>query len=75
MWEANDPAFHQLNDDLQYLGRFAFRDPVPAYRHDAAMFLELCGWAASDATPPGVPRRPGSDRDVLRDIASQLGLL
>ena len=33
------PAFYELNDLLQYLGFFAFRDPVPAYRHDAAMFL------------------------------------
>jgi dihydrodipicolinate synthase/N-acetylneuraminate lyase len=72
MWAAGDPAFHELNDLLQYLGRFAFREPVPAYRHDAATFLELRGWAGSDATPPGVPRRPDSDRDVLAAIARQL---
>lgn len=72
LWEACDPAFHELNDLLQYLGHFAFRPPVPAYRHDAAMFLELRGWAATDATPPGVPRRPPSDRDVLVDIAERL---
>src|SRR5438874_10401535 len=40
MWESGDPAFHELNDVLQYLGRFSFRAPTPAYRHDAAMFLE-----------------------------------
>jgi dihydrodipicolinate synthase/N-acetylneuraminate lyase len=72
MWAQGDPGFYELNDLLQHLGRFAFRDPVPAYRHDAAMFLELRGWAASDATPPGVPRRPDSDRDVLADIVRQL---
>jgi hypothetical protein len=73
---AGDPRFHELNDLLQYLGQFAFRPPVPAYRHDAAMFLELRGWAACDATPPGVPRRPASDRAVLADIAERLdGLL
>jgi dihydrodipicolinate synthase/N-acetylneuraminate lyase len=71
-WAKGDPAFHELNDLLQYLGQFAFRPPVPAYRHDAAMFLELRGWAATDLTPPGVPRRPASDREVLADIARRL---
>jgi dihydrodipicolinate synthase/N-acetylneuraminate lyase len=75
MWAAGDPAFYELNDTLQYLGQFAFRSPVPAYRHDAAMFLELRGWASSDATPAGCPRRPATDRDVLRDIAERLGVL
>jgi dihydrodipicolinate synthase/N-acetylneuraminate lyase len=71
-WAAGDPRFFALNDLLQYLGAFAFRDPVPAYRHDAAMVFELRGWASSDATPPGVPRRPPSDRAVLADIVEQL---
>lgn len=75
MWEDGDAAFYELNDVLQYLGWFSFRSPVPAYRHDAAMFLELRGWASSDVTPPGVPRRPESDRAVLRDIAERLGVL
>ena len=73
-WEAGDPGFYELNDVLQYLGQFAFRPPVPAYRHAAAMFLELRGWASSDATPPGAPRRPASDRDVLADIAERMGV-
>jgi dihydrodipicolinate synthase/N-acetylneuraminate lyase len=72
MWAEGDPSFHELDDLLQYLGHFAFRPPVPAYRHDAAMFLELRGWAGSDLTPPGVPRRPESDRAVLADIAERL---
>jgi dihydrodipicolinate synthase/N-acetylneuraminate lyase len=75
MWTAGDPGFYELNDVLQYLGQFAFRNPVPAYRHDAAMFLELRGWATSDATPPGVPRRPSSDKPVLEEIAACLGVL
>ena len=74
-WEAGDGRFYELNDLLQYLGQFAFRAPVPAYRHDAAMFLELRGWAASDVTPPGVPRRPAADRDILRDIAERVAAL
>jgi dihydrodipicolinate synthase/N-acetylneuraminate lyase len=74
-WEAGDPSFQELNDLLQYLGHFAFRPPVPAYRHDAAMFLQLRGWVDCDATPPGVPRRPDSDRAVLADIGERLGVL
>lgn len=72
MWAAGDPAFHELNDLLQYLGHFTFRPPVPGYRHDAAMMFELRGWASSDATPAGVPRRPAADRDVLADILERL---
>ncbi len=75
LWAEGDPGFFELNDLLQYLGQFAFRPPVPAYRHDAAIFLQLRGWAASDVTPPGVPRRPAADRAVLADIAERLGVL
>ena len=74
MWASGDPAFHELNDTLQYLGQFAFRPPVPGYRHDAAMFLQLRGWAGHDAVPDGAPRRPESDRAVLADIAERLGV-
>jgi dihydrodipicolinate synthase/N-acetylneuraminate lyase len=73
LWAAGDPAFHELNDRLQFLGSFAFREPVAAYRHAAAMFLELRGWIASSATLPGAATRPESDRDVLRGIAERLG--
>jgi len=73
-WAAGDEGFYELNDALQHLGNVAFRDPVPAYRHDAALFLELRGWIASDATPPGVPRRPEWERDLLADAAKRLGI-
>jgi dihydrodipicolinate synthase/N-acetylneuraminate lyase len=72
MWADGDPGFHELNDLLQYLGHFAFRSPVPGYRHDAAMFFELRGWASSSNTPSAVPRRPASDRAVLADILERL---
>ncbi len=72
MWAAGDADFYELNDLLQYLGAFAFRAPVPGYRHDAAMFFELRGWAATDLTPPGAPRRPESDRSVLAAILETL---
>lgn len=72
MWEAGDPGFYELNDLLQYLGHFTFRAPVPGYRHDAAIAFELRGWASSDVTPVGAPRRPDGDRPVLADILERL---
>ncbi|MFN7148043.1 MAG: dihydrodipicolinate synthase family protein [Microthrixaceae bacterium] len=72
-WATGDEArFWELNDLLQYLGQFAFRAPVPAYRHDAAMFLHLRGLLASDRTHDRSPQRPASDRDILADIATRL---
>src|SRR5262249_62401719 len=75
LWAAGDPAFYELNDLLQYLGSFAFRPPVPAYKHAAAMFLRLRGWIGCDRPHPHSPTRPESDREVLRDIAWRLGVL
>jgi dihydrodipicolinate synthase/N-acetylneuraminate lyase len=72
LWAAGDPAFHELNDLLQYLGQFAFRDPVPAYRHSAAQFLALRGWLPGADIHPGAPRRPGSDLAVLGEIVDRL---
>ncbi len=71
-WEAGDPAFYELNDLLQYLGFFAFRQPVPAYKHSAAQFLKLRGWIGCDATHPRAPKRPDTDIAILRDIAERL---
>jgi dihydrodipicolinate synthase/N-acetylneuraminate lyase len=72
LWATGDPSFHELNDLLQYLGAFTFRAPVPGYRHDAAMWFELRGWARSDGTPASVPRRPDADRAVLADILERV---
>ena len=71
-WQAGDARFFALNDLLQYLGAFAFRPPVPAYRHAAAMFLRLRGIIDSDAPPPGAPTRPESDRAVLAEILGRI---
>ena len=73
MWASGDPAFYELNDTLQYLGAFTFRSPVPAYKHSAAMFLKLRGWIGHDATHPSSPKRPDSDREILRAILGRLG--
>ena len=75
MWATGDPGFFELNDLLQELGDFTFREPVPGYRHDAALFLELRGWIGSSRVPDGVTLRPDADVDVLRDIAERLGVL
>ena len=72
MWLAGDPGFYELNDLLQYLGFFAFRPPVPAYKHSAAIFLKLRGWIESDDTHPLSKTRPDADRAILRDIAERL---
>jgi dihydrodipicolinate synthase/N-acetylneuraminate lyase len=72
MWAAGDPGFHELNDLLQYLGFFAFRPPVPAYKHSAAMFLKLRRWIGCDDTHPQSAKRPDSDREVLRNIVERL---
>jgi dihydrodipicolinate synthase/N-acetylneuraminate lyase len=71
MWQAGDSGFYKLNDLLQYLGFFAFRPPVPAYKHSAAQFLKLRGWLTSDEPHPQGLRRPESDVDVLRDIVGR----
>jgi dihydrodipicolinate synthase/N-acetylneuraminate lyase len=71
-WRDGDPRFYELNDVLQYLGFLAFREPVPAYKHSAAMFLKLRGRIACDNTHPSSPTRPESDRDILRLIARRL---
>lgn len=72
LWAAGDPRFYALNDVLQYLGTFAFRDPVPAYKHSAAQFLQLRGKIPSAATHPNSPRRPDSDLPILQEIARRL---
>lgn len=74
-WGAGDERFFELNDVLQYLGAFSFRPPVPAYRHDAAMFLELRGWTNGSAVPRGAPERPESDRAVLAGALERLEAL
>lgn len=72
MWADGDPRFHELNDLLQHLGQITFRAPVPGYRHDAAIVFEMRGWASSDTTPDGAPRRPDSDRELLADVLERL---
>ena len=74
-WENGEVSFYEINDLLQYLGFLAFRPPVPAYKHSAAMFLKLRGWLECDDTHPLSTKRPESDRDILADIARRIDAL
>lgn len=71
-WAAGDPRFDELDDALQALGDFAFRTPVPAYKHSMAQVLGLRGWIACDDPCPGSPRRPDSDREILATILARI---
>lgn len=73
-WLSGDPRFYELNDVLQYLGFFAFRDPVPAYKHSAAQFLTLRGWIGCDRTHAKCATRPDSDVAILDTLRNQLGV-
>ncbi len=75
LWQSGDPAYYELSDALQYLGNIAFRAPVPAYKHSAAVFLHLTGRVPSDLPHPRSPRRPSWEAEILRDCAARLGVL
>jgi len=75
LWESGDAAYYELSDALQYLGNIAFRAPVPAYKHSAAVFLHLTGRVPSDLPHPRNPRRPSWEAEILRDCAARLGAL
>ena len=74
LWAAGDPAYYALSDALQHLGNIAFRAPVPAYKHSAAVFLHLTGRIPSDLPHPKNPTRPAWEVEMLRDCARRLGL-
>jgi dihydrodipicolinate synthase/N-acetylneuraminate lyase len=71
-WLEGNARFYELNDLLQYLGHFAFRAPVPAYKHTAAQFLKLRGWINCDQTHPASPTRPATDIEILQNILDSL---
>jgi len=73
-WEAGDPAYYALPAALRILGIVAFREPVPAYKHSAAVFLHLTGQIPTDLTHPKNPRRPLWDAEILQDCARRIGL-
>ena len=74
LWEEGDADYYALSDALQHLGNVAFRAPVPAYKHSAALFLHLSGKIPSPLTHPDSPRREPWESDILRDCAARLGI-
>jgi len=74
LWETGDAAYYALSDALQYLGNVAFREPVPAYKHSAAVFLHLTGKIPSNLAHPRNAKRPDWEEEILRDCALRLGI-
>ena len=72
LWEAGDPRYYALSDALQYLGNIAFREPIPAYKHSAAVFLHLAGRIPTDLPHTRNPKRPPWEQEILRDCARRL---
>jgi 4-hydroxy-tetrahydrodipicolinate synthase len=73
LWESGDPAYYSLSDALQYLGNVAFREPLPAYKHSAAVFLHLTGRIPTHRTHPKNPTRQRWEAEMLLDCARRLG--
>lgn len=72
LWEQGDPRYYELSDALQHLGNVAFRHPVPAYKHSAAIFLNLAGRIPSDKPHPRNPTRPVWETELMRECAHRL---
>ena len=72
LWESGDAAYYEVSDALQYLGNVVFRNPVPAYKHSAAVFPQMAGRTPSDRTHPRSPQRPQWEREILRDCLRRL---
>lgn len=74
LWQVGDPDYNSLSDALQHLGNIAFREPVPAYKHSAAVFLHLMGRIPSDRTHPKNPQRPAFEAEILKDCARRFSV-
>jgi dihydrodipicolinate synthase/N-acetylneuraminate lyase len=72
LWAAGDPRALGLDDALQAIGSLAFRHPVPAYRHDAALVWHARGWAPSSLVHPASPTRPDGEAEILTTLLDRL---
>jgi dihydrodipicolinate synthase/N-acetylneuraminate lyase len=72
LWAAGDRRALEVDDALQALGALAFRDPVPAYRHDAALVWHRRGWAPSPQVHPATPTRPPGEAELLAALLDRL---
>src|SRR6266853_3519596 len=73
LWEQGDSGYYALSDALQHLGNTAFRQPVPAYKHSAAIFLHRTGRIPSSLSHAKNAQRPCWEQEILRDCAVRLG--
>ncbi len=73
LWEQGNSGYYALSDALQHLGNIAFRQPVPAYKHSAAIFLQRVGRIPSSLSHPKNAQRPFWELEILRDCAVRLG--
>jgi dihydrodipicolinate synthase/N-acetylneuraminate lyase len=73
LWESGDAGYFALSDALQYLGNTAFRAPVPAYKHSAAVFLHALGRIPSSLTHLKSAKRPDWEAEIMRGCAQRLG--
>ena len=73
LWNEGDAAYYALSDALQHLGNNAFRAPVPAYKHSAAVFLHLRDQIPSSLTHLKSAQRPNWEQEIMRDCARRLG--
>jgi hypothetical protein len=72
LWAAGDRRALGVDDALQALGALAFRDPVPAYRHDAALVWHRRGWAPSAQVHPASPSRPRGETELLATLLDRI---
>ena len=75
LWETGDAAYYTVSDALQHLGSVAFRPPVPAYKHSAAIFLNLTGRIPSAKAHAKNPIRPACEAELMRECAQRLKLV
>jgi hypothetical protein len=68
-WSEGNDRFQALNDALQAVGDLSFREPVPAYKRDAALYLKVTGQLADPKPHPSCPDRPADEEERLRTLA------
>jgi dihydrodipicolinate synthase/N-acetylneuraminate lyase len=73
-WETGNPVYYELSDALQHLGNVAFRPPITAYKHSAAIFLKLVGRIPTDKPHEKNSTRPAWETELMRECAERLKL-
>lgn len=67
--------YFELATAMEFLGRVAFQNPVPAYKHGAAMVKQMRGWYPTDHVLPDNPfTRDETHKRELRDALEYLGI-